>query len=324
MSGVLIGIDLGGTNIKAAVVDEDKQVLARESAPTNAAEGVEPTLDRMAALADAVLASAARSRGDVLAVGIGSPGPLNQQTGIVHSPVNFPGWEDVPMAQGLKQRLGIPSFLENDGNTACYGEYWMGAGQGARIMCTVTLGTGVGGGIVAHGKLLRGVDGTAAEVGHMVVEHDGRLCNCGTRGCLEAYASVTGMLRTAFEGLEAGQVSTLSDVWENDPDSITGRMISEHAARGDEYSQSVIETTGAWLGVGVGNLINLLNPEKVVLFGGMTAAGDTLFNPIRESAGAVAFEIPFKSAEIVPAGLGKDSGVLGAAGCALDRLNETA
>lgn len=323
MSGVLVGIDLGGTNIRAAVVGEDKRVLTRDSVPTKASEGVEPTLDRMAALADTVLAEAGLSRGDVLAVGIGSPGPLNWETGTVHSPVNFPGWKDVPMAQALRDRLGVPCFLDNDGNTACYGEYWMGAGQGALIMCTLTLGTGVGGGIVAHGKLLRGLDGMTGEVGHMVVERDGRLCNCGTRGCLEAYASVTGMLRTAREGLEAGKESTIRPVWEKDPEALTGLMISEHAGQGDAFCESVIATTGEWLGVGVGNLINLLNPEKVILFGGMTAAGEMLLGPVRELARSVAFEIPFNRAEIVPAGLGEDSGVIGAAGCALERIGDT-
>lgn len=323
MADVLLGIDLGGTNVKAAVVDKDKQILGKDSRPTQANEGVDAVIDAMAASADAALAASQRSRNDVLAAGIGAPGPLNWRTGIVYSPPNLPGWKDVPLAKAMQERLGVPCFVENDANAACYGEYWLGAGQGTENMCLLTLGTGVGGGIVVHGKLLRGKDGTAGEIGHIKVARDGRPCNCGANGCLEAYGSVTGMLTTVIEAIQAHRSTVLTKMCRNDLERITGRMISQAAAQGDELAQWAIRETGIWLGIGAANLINLLNPEKIVLCGGMTAAGETLFKPIRETAKKMSFQVPADRCEIVPAGLGSDSGVIGAAGCALARHEES-
>ncbi|HEO71762.1 MAG TPA: ROK family protein, partial [Candidatus Hydrogenedentes bacterium] len=206
-------------------------------------------------------------------------------------------------------------------NVACYGEYWLGAGQGVDSMVLLTLGTGVGGGIVLFGELLRGIDGTAAEIGHLKVQRDGRPCGCGSRGCLEAYASVTGMVRTAIEGIGGGRKTRLRDMCGGDTERITGEMISDAVAEGDSFARWVMEETATWLGLGIASLVNLLNPEKVVLCGGMIAAGDALFDPVRKTVLENAFEVPAKRAEIVAAGLGADSGVLGAAGCALARLN---
>ena len=189
-------------------------------------------------------------------------------------------------------------------------------------MVLLTLGTGVGGGIVVFGKLLRGPDGTAAEIGHICVERNGRACNCGAYGCLEAYASVSGMIRTAEIGIEEGRETILLEKCGYDIHNLTGKLISEAANEGDAFAGEVIRETGQWLGIGIGSLINLLNPEKVVLCGGMIAAGEPLFQPIRETARAQSFDVPGRRAEIVPAGLGADSGVIGAAGCAYERYRE--
>jgi len=323
VSELIVGVDLGGTNVKTAIVSRDKKILGKDSRPTRADEGLAVVMDCMAESVEAALKSAGASARDVLAAGFGAPGPMNWQTGVVYSPPNLPGWKNVPLADEMQKRLGFPCFVDNDANVACYGEYWLGAGQGADSMCLLTLGTGVGGGIVVFGQLLRGIDGTAAEIGHLKVMRGGRMCGCGATGCLEAYGSVTGMVRTAIEGIEAGKKTVLSELCGGDLKKIDGKMISDGIARGDEFSKWVMQETAVWLGIGIGSLINLLNPEKVVLCGGMIAAGDVLFDPIRKTAKEMSFEVPGNRAQIVPAGLGADSGVIGAAGCALARFEES-
>jgi len=321
VSEVIVGLDLGGTNIKTAIVDREGKILGKDSRPTLVEEGLEKVLGRMEEGVNAALADASQQRGDVVAAGIGIPGPLNWRTGMVFSPPNLPGWKNVPIAKLMRERLGVPAYIDNDANVACYGEFWSGAGRGVESMVMLTLGTGVGGGIVVFGKLLRGIDGTAAELGHLCVSRGGRKCNCGAKGCLETYASVTGLVRTAVEGIEKGKKKTiLKDMCKGKLKKLTGKMISDAAREGDEFSKWVFVETGRWLGVGIGSMINMLNPEKVVLGGGMIAAGDVLFNSVRETAMSQCFDVPGKRVEIVPAGLGGDAGVIGAAGSALERM----
>ncbi len=320
MSKVVVGIDLGGTNIKTALVSTEKKVLSKNSRPSNADKGPDAVMDAMAEAVEDLMKETGTARADVLACGIGAPGPMNWQTGVVYSPPNLPGWENVPLAQLMYQRLSIPCFVDNDANVACYGEYWLGAGQGTQSMAVFTLGTGVGGGIVVFGELLRGIDGTAAELGHLKVQRDGRRCGCGGLGCLEAYASVTGMVRTAQEHLDENPDSLLYKQFHDQPDNITGKDLTDAANKGDAFACWVHEETATWLGLGIASLINLQNPERIVLCGGMIAAGDLLFDPVRRVARENAFPVPAKRCEIVPAGLGSDSGVIGAAGCAWTRL----
>jgi len=294
VSKLVAGIDLGGTFVKTAVVNGQGQIMAKSSRPSNASGGPNAVMDAMEEGVDAVLREARMSRKDLAAAGIGAPGPMNWQSGVVYSPPNLPGWKDIPLAQLMIDRLGVP--------------------------CCLTLGTGVGGGIVVFGKLLRGIDGTAAEIGHLCVMRGGRQCNCGAKGCLEQYGSVTGMLKTAIEGMQEGRKTLLTELCKGDTSRLTGKMVSDAAEAGDEYARWVIEETGRWLGIGIASLVNLLNPEKVVLTGGMIGAGEMLFKPIRETVNAQAFAVPAKRAQIVAADLGGDAGVVGSAGCALDRL----
>lgn len=320
MIRTVLGIDLGGTGVKTALVSEDRKVLAQDTRATEAGEGQDVVVGNMVASAEAVIAASGVSRKDIIAAGVGAPGPLNWETGIVYSPPNLPGWKDVPLAGLMQDRLGIPCFLENDANAACYGEFWMGAGQGCETMCLLTLGTGVGGGVVTFGKLLRGIDGTAGEIGHMKVQGEGgRACGCGATGCLESYGSVTGMVLTAREGLDSGATSSLGDLCGGDYSVLTGKMISEAAEAGDVFAGDVIEETARWLGIGISSLINVFNPEKVVLCGGMTATGERLLGPLRDTARSQAFDVPARRVEIVAGTLGNDSGVLGCAGVALER-----
>ena len=321
MNEFIVGVDLGGTNVKTALVSRAKQLLAKDSRPTQAEDGPEAVMAVMEQSVRELLASQGAGMDQVLAVGFGAPGPMNWQSGVVFSPPNLPGWKDVPLAEKMQARLGVPCYVDNDANVACYGEFWMGAGQGTESMVVLTLGTGVGGGVVVFGQLLRGIDGTAAELGHIKVQRDGRLCGCGAHGCLEAYASVSGMVRTALEGLEkADTPSLLTDLCGGDTYAVTGKMIFEAARQGDALAKWVFEETATWLGLGISSIINYQNPERVVLCGGMIAAGDLLFEPVRRVAKANCFEVPGNRCEIVAAGLGSDSGVLGCAGCALARF----
>jgi glucokinase len=323
VSKAIIGIDLGGTNVKTAVVSREGRVMGKDSRPTDAEKGLDAVLAKMTEGVDAALQAANLGRSDVLAVGIGAPGPMNWQTGVVFAPPNLPGWSNVPLAELMHERLGISVYVDNDANAACYGEFWLGVGRNVDSMILLTLGTGVGGGLVLMGQLLRGPDGTAGEIGHICVERDGRQCNCGARGCLEQYASVSGMVKTARMRIEQGGLDTaLIEMCEGNLDNLTGKMISDAIEQGDAFAKWVMEETGRWLGVGIGSIINLLNPEMVVLAGGMIAAGDVLFTPVRETARAQSFEVPGKRAEIIPAGLGGDAGVIGAAGCALSRVEQ--
>lgn len=324
MSKVVVGIDLGGTFVKTALVSDEKKVIAKDSRPTQAEGGPSMVIDVMTQAVRDLAAKAGINLREVLAVGVGAPGPLNWQEGVVFTLPNLPGWKNVPLAETMRKRLGVPCFVDNDANAACYGEYWMGAGQGTQSMAVFTLGTGVGGGMVVFGQLLRGIDGTAAELGHLKVQRDGRLCGCGSRGCLEAYASVTGMVRTAVEGLDGHKNSTLYKLSGGDTKQITGKMISDAAQQGDPFARWVFNETATWLGLGIASLVNLQNPEKVVLCGGMIAAGDMLFEPVRATVRANSFEVPGNRCQIVPAGLGPDSGVLGSAGCALSRIETQA
>jgi glucokinase len=298
--------------------------LGKDSRPTNADKGLDVVLDEMVAGVEAAMDQANADSSDLLAIGIGAPGPMNWRTGVVYSPPNLPGWHDVPLADLMRERTNTPTYVDNDANVACWGEFWSGAGREVDSLVCLTLGTGVGGGIVVFGRLLRGPDGTAAEIGHMNVCRDGRPCNCGARGCLETYASVTGMVKTAIEGIQGGRETILTEMCGGDFERLDGKMISDALIRGDEFASWIMHETGVWIGLGVGSLINLLNPEMVVLCGGMIAAGEALFRPIRETARAQAFDVPAQRAQIVPAGLGGDSGVIGAAGCALQRYEEEA
>ena len=323
MSKAVLGIDLGGTGVKTALVSEDKVILAQETRPTEGHKGLDVVLNNMVGSAETVIAQSGIAREDIIGAGIGAPGPTNWQEGIVYSPPNLVGWKDVPLAALMAQRLGFPCFVENDANAACYGEFWMGAGQGSTNMCVLTLGTGVGGGIVTHGKLLRGIDGTAGEIGHLKVARDGRSCGCGSTGCLESYGSVSGLVRTAREGLDTGINSTLNEACGFDPSTLTGKMVSDAALAGDEFANTVLDETATWLGIGISSLINIFNPEKIILCGGMAAAGERLIRPIRDIAKKSSFPVPAARVEIVAGALGNDSGVLGCAGVALERVRES-
>ena len=319
---MLVGIDLGGTNLRAAVVDEEGRVLAQARMETRAADGAEAVLSRLAQVArDAAKAGGIALR-DVAACGVGSPGPLDASMGKVLYTPNLPGWRDVPVASRMKDALGVPCFLENDANAAGFGEFWRGAGRGSTEMVIYTLGTGVGGCLIVGGRLHRGKDQMAGHLGHAILFPDGRACGCGAKGCVEQYCSATAVAREAREATLRGIQTGLEKLV---PEAITARAVHEAAVAGSAYCRELLARTGRLLGIAAASVVNVVDPQTIVIYGGMAAAGEMLLGPCRAAVREYALSPARERVKVVPAELGEDAGVIGAAGLALRRLaGETA
>jgi glucokinase len=318
MSGWVVGVDIGGTNTRLALVPAKggKPVaLCLRSTPSLGAQ--EAVVDGLAALVEEVietgLGAVSDLGGDVLGVGIGTPGPLDLERGIVLDAFNL-GWKDFPLRDSLGDAVGLPTVLDNDANCATWGEYWQGAGRGARSLVGVTLGTGIGGGVILEGKLVHGASASAGELGHMSIDFHGRRCKCGNYGCLEAYASGPNIAARAREGLEAGAESVLTALVDGDLDRLTAATVFEAILEGDAYAGEVMLETAKILGAGVANIVNVLNPQVVVIVGGVTKAGHYLFNPLRAEVRRRAFKSAEQACRIVPGELPQTAGVIGAAG----------
>jgi len=313
----IIGVDLGGTSINVGAVPfEGGTVLGMRSLPTEPHHGAKFVVDRMVGLIQDVIRDA-RREGDLaadfaLGIGLGSPGPLDRASGTVIETPNL-GWRNFPLRDLIANAVGLEAELDNDANAATLGEWWQGAGRGVRSLVGVTLGTGIGGGLILDGEVYHGVSDAAAEIGHMTIDSTGRKCNCGNYGCLEAYASGPAIAARAREGLEAGAPSLLPEMVAGDLEQITAATVSEAIVAGDVYAADVMRETAKFLGTGVANLINLLNPEMIVISGGVTRAGDHLFEPLRSEVRKRAFREAAESCRIVANELGDMAGVIGAA-----------
>jgi glucokinase len=311
---VLVGIDLGGTNLKVGLVSPEGKLLAERRAPTDVPQGAKHVAGVMVRLARELLAEGGLTAKDVLAAGIGSPGPLDTRTGCIVKTPNLVGWDGAPLAAMVSEGLGVKTFLEGDANAACWGEHWVGAGRGVDDMVMITLGTGVGGAVILNGQLLRGPDDTGGHIGHVTVEPGGYQCACGVKGCLEAYASAPNTVRRFREAVRRGEKSSLAAT-----EDLTAQDLHRAAAAGDALARRTIELTGWYLGIVLGALANVLNPELCCVSGGMINAGEMLFRPMRESMRGHCFELPGRRLRVVPAELGEPAGIIGAAGCALSR-----
>ena len=317
MKSYAVGIDLGGTNIKGGLIRPDGTVVAKKSIKTEAQGGAEHVIRRIAALADELVAEVGMKKTDSAGICVGSPGPLDSGIGLIYEAPNL-GWRDVRLSDMLAPLAGMPVFVENDANVAAFGEAWAGAARDSKCAILLTLGTGIGGGIVINGELWRGVSDTGAELGHMTINFEGPLCGCGARGCIEAYASATAVARRMKEAVESGRESSLSG------DILAGRdvdskMIHDAALGGDALAGEVIEQTGRYLGIAVANFVNIFNPDRVVLHGGLVNAGEMLFAPLRQTMKGLCFEASQRKLEILPSALKGDAGIVGAAGCAFAR-----
>jgi glucokinase len=284
--------------------------------PTRPEEGAQAVIARIAGLVEESISDAMREAGiardQVSGVGIGAPGPLDRARGIVLLTPNL-GWTLLPLRDLVGGAVRLPATLDNDANCAIYGEWWVGAAKGARYVVGLTIGTGIGGGIVVDGKLYHGTSDIAGEIGHTTIDSTGRRCKCGNYGCLEAYASGPAIAARAVEGIEAGADSTLPDLVGGDLSRITAQSVYDAAHGGDEYALEVVRDTAKFLGAGVANLVNIFNPDVIVLVGGVTLAGDRLFVPLRAEVKRRAFKPAVERCRILPGALPGTAGVFGAA-----------
>jgi glucokinase len=312
-----VGVDIGGTNIVVGLVPvAGGAPVGLRTLPTQPARGSDFVVRRVASMVDDAIAETLKTHGgaraDVAGVGIGSPGPLNRASGIVLDTPNL-GWRNLPLRQLVSDAVGLPAQLDNDANCAALGEWWLGAGKDVSYLIGITLGTGIGGGIVLDGEILHGASDAAGEIGHMTIEFTGRRCKCGNYGCLEAYCSGPNIAARAREGLEAGYESILTQLVDGQLDRLTAATVYEAAVLGDHYANEVMVETAKILGAGLANVINIFNPQAIVIAGGVTRAGDHLFAPLRREVKRRAFRSAFDACKILPAALPETAGVIGAA-----------
>ena len=310
-----LGIDLGGTNIKSGVVDDNGRVLSTISVATQADRGPQVGLDNLADAGNRAVEASGLGWDQIAGVGLGSPGTMDLKAGMLLEPPNLPGWDNLPIRQLLSERLKKPTVLQNDGNAAAFGEYWTGAGKNVHSLVMFTLGTGIGCGIVIDGLILEGRHSHGAECGHIIIQmENARQCSCGAYGHLEAYASATALVKRAQEAL--AQEEEPSRLREVDPGSITSRAIAEAAAAGDTLARRLMRETAHYLAVGAVSLMHTIDPDLVLFGGGMINAGESLLEDIRGDVRQMAFPIPAAKTRIEFAKLGEEAGFVGAAGWA--------
>lgn len=309
----IAALDLGGTYIKAALVSPKGKVVHRSRRATEAEGGPRHVISRLVATVRELCSEAGVDSKRLIGVGVGCAGPLSPQEGVVYHSPNLPGWSRVHLRAMMEDDLRRPVIIENDANAWALGEFIFGAGRGARNLVCLTLGTGVGGGIIVDGRLVHGSRGLAAELGHMTINTRGPLCSCGSRGCLEVYASASAVRRSMRRRLKAGAPSKVRELVEKSPSGLSSKVVSQAARLGDGPAQEALAEVGCYLGVGIANIANIFNPEMVVLGGAVAGAGRFLIGPAREEAKRRAFPGVMKDLRIVRAKLGEDAGLLGAA-----------
>ncbi len=319
----IVGIDVGGTNIVAGTVAEDgSEVIGLVSEPTVPEQGADAVVTRIVKLARASMAEARRDGKEVVGVGIGSPGPLDTRRGVVLLTPNL-GWTNMPLRDRIGGALGLPATLDTDANCAFLGVWGRGAARGADYVVGLTIGTGIGGGIVLGGQIYHGASDIAGEVGHMSIDSTGRRCKCGNYGCLEAYASGPAIVARAIEGVEAGAETALPQYVGGDLGRLTAQVVYEAAHDGDAFALEVVRDTAKFLGAGVANLLNIFNPQVVVICGGVTLAGARLFLPLQSEVKRRAFKPAVDACRIVPGALPGTAGVYGAAAVFLQQTRGT-
>ncbi|RID89419.1 ROK family protein [Peribacillus asahii] len=317
----LVGVDLGGTSTKLAFINTSGEIIYKWQVATDISENGVHIIPNIVKEIDAKLAELKKKRSKLLGIGMGAPGPVRSESGSVYEAINL-GWRNYPLKDVLEKKTLLPVVIDNDANMAALGEMWKGAGQGAKDLVCITLGTGVGGGVIANGQVVHGASGAAGEVGHItVVTDNGALCNCGHKGCLETVASATGIVRLARGALTKRKSSLLQEKM-NEGNLLSAKLVFECAAEGDKLSLEIIEQTSHYLGMALAHIGNLLNPEKIVIGGGVSRAGDLLINSVRTVFQKHAFKRVSKSTNILQATLGNDAGVIGAAWLIKNQLDK--
>ncbi|MFI5235202.1 MAG: ROK family protein [Gemmatimonadales bacterium] len=316
----IVGIDLGGTNIVVGCVAEDgSRLLGLLSEPTRPELGADGVLARMIEVSKRSIAAAKAAEPEIkiAGVGIGAPGPLDAERNIIRLAPNL-GWKDFPLRQRIGEGLGLSAVLDNDANCAALGEWWQGAARGTKNAVCLTIGTGIGGGIIIKERLYHGASSAAGELGHTTIDAGGRRCKCGNYGCIEAYASGPAIAARAVEALEAGAESRLPAMVDDDLSAITAQTVYDAAHAGDELALEVVRDTAVYLGAAIANFVNIFNPEVIVVCGGVTLAREKLFHPLQREVAKRAFKPAVEVCRIVPGELPGTAGVLGAARAFLD------
>lgn len=308
-----VGIDLGGTNIVAGVVDENFNILVKESTKTKTPRPAQEIADDMVMVTKKAVEKAGLTMDQIDSVGVGTPGTANKQTGIVEYSNNL-GFSDTPLVEMLEKGLGVKVYIENDANAAAFGEYLAGAGKSAGSMIAITLGTGLGGGVITDGKILTGFSYAGAELGHTVIVAHGRHCTCGRDGCWEAYSSATGLINMTKDAMAAHKDTVMWELCDGDIANVSGRTAFDGMRKGDAVATQVVDEFIEYLGIGIANMINVFQPEIICIGGGICKEGDTLIKPLVEKVLPQTYARKEENrTKIVVAELGNDAGVIGAA-----------
>ena len=315
----VLAIDLGGTKIITAIISNKGQMLAREHCLTLADEVPPSVINRILSAIGRLLGQRGINSSQLGSISIAAAGAINVDKGLVTSSPNLPGWHNIPLRDIIKEKYGITTFLINDANAAALGEHHFGAGKGVDNLIYLTISTGIGGGIIINGKLYSGLCGSAGEIGHMTIDVNGPRCNCGNIGCWEMLASGTAVAKEAIRRISQGESSSLTEIVGGKIENITAEKISMAAQGGDSLASEVILTAATYLGVGMVNLVNIFNPEMIIVGGGMAKMGNLLLNPARQVVRERAFPLSAQAVRIVPAQLGDDAGAFGAAAFAFQQ-----
>jgi len=306
-----LGVDLGGTNVKIAIVDEKGHIAYSNTVPTYADRGFEFAFENIKTLINDTFKESAVNKSDIAGIGFGCPGLIDSVNGVIRDLPNMPGWVSIPLAELIYKEFELKTKIDNDVRVATLGEHKFGAGVGVSNLICITIGTGIGSGIILDGKLIKGANLCAGEIGHMTLqEHGGPICGCGNTGCLEALGSASAIIRRGEELLLGGRPSKIRELMGVGP--LTPQIIAEAAQKGDPPAQRILYETGRWIGIGLASVVNLLNPELIIIGGGVAKAGEFLFNPIRETIKKRALKIPGDMVQVEPAMLGESAGVIGA------------
>lgn len=316
----LVGSDIGGTTIKMAFINQNGEIIYKWEIPTNINEKGKNIPKEMAKSIDQTLSELGQEKQKLIGIGVGAPGPVNLGNGSIDVAVNL-GWNNFPLKDLLEMGTSLPVIVDNDANAAAIGEMWKGAGQGSKDLLCITLGTGVGGGIISNGQIVHGINGAGGEIGHITsLVEDGAPCNCGKTGCIETIASATGIVRLAIEELSFTETpSRLRDFY-NEHQILSSELVFEVANEGDELANRVIGKVTLYLGLALAHLANGLNPEKIIIGGGVSKAGDALLVPLKEQFARFAFPRVLQGVELANATLGNDAGIMGGAWLVKKRL----
>lgn len=317
-----LGIDLGGTGLKIGITDDAGNILSKQSFVTSSHYDADELVNYFGECALKVIAKSEIPKEKIKGAGIGSPGALNPETGQLIYVVNLQQLNNYYLSPAIEKILGIPTSLDNDVNAMALGEFYYGAGKGYKNIIALTLGTGIGGGLIINGELYRGASFTAGELGHLTIDCNGLLCNCGNYGCIERYAGRDGIINRFLAYYEQkGLPSSIDDYREDG--NITPKAIAMAANDGDELSRMVMTETGTFLGIALASMVNFLNPELIIIGGGIANAGDLIFEPARKEMRKRAYTLPAQTVKIVHAKLRNDAGIIGSASIAVDKIKHS-